>query len=269
MIGDPSLARAPLFVPGDRPDRFDKALGSGADAVIVDLEDAVAPAAKEGARAAVAAWLDGGGRGVLLRINEAGSPWHVDDMLLAANPGISGIVLPKATAEAMHAVDSADGAVWALVETARGLLESPRIAAHPAVTRLVLGLVDLGLDLGAEIDAPGGHPLADRARCDLVIASASAGLPSPVDGAYPALDDAAGLAAAAAHGRRTGMGGMLCLHPAQVAVVRRAHAPSPSQMDFSRRLLDASEGQAGAFRFEGRMIDAPILDRARRISGAG
>lgn len=260
-------ARSLLFVPGDRDDRIPKALASGAGAVIVDLEDAVRPEDKPRARQAVAAVLGNCPAGaVLLRVNAVDSDWYAEDIALAAHSGVAGVVLPKADAAAL-ARAAADVAtpLWPLVETAQGLQDLAAMARMPCIARMLLGTIDLGLDLGLDDAHPGGQSMLDIARYQLVTASAAAGLAAPVDGVFTDLGDAAGLAAAAAHARACGMGGMMCIQPGQTAAVNAAFAPAPERIDWARRVLAAAAGQNGAFRFEGQMIDAPVLARASRI----
>src|SRR5215213_9624451 len=150
-----------LFVPGNRPDRFDKALGSGADAVILDLEDAVDSAAKDDARAMIRAWLDTAPRDgrVLVRINDEGTPWFTDDMDLLRHAGVSGVVLPKAEEAGQVAraagVLAPGGVVVPLIETARGLRAVDTIAAAERVQRLAFGTLDFAVDLDLSGDERG------------------------------------------------------------------------------------------------------------------
>ena len=260
------LPRSILFVPGDRPDRFDKAAASGADRVLLDLEDAVAPAHKSSARDAVQAWLKSGRR-VLVRINGCDSPWHDDDMhLLDELPGV-GVMLPKAEPESMAAVASRIGAgreLYALIESVRGVLGMRGIAATPGVTRLAFGNIDFGVDAGI---TPGDDE-AELAvvRTAFVLESRAAGLPAPVDGVSLGTDTTALLASQVARGRRSGFGGKLCIHPRQVSTVNLAFSPSEQELRWARGVLDAFEASAGAVvAHDGQMIDRPVAERARRI----
>ncbi len=261
-----TIARSLLFVPGDRPERFAKAAASGAHAVILDLEDAVAAAAKPAAREACRAWLDAGGR-ALLRVNALDTAWAEADLALARHPGVAGVVLPKAEQgadiDAVLAAVGPQAPVLPLIESAAGMLRVQDIAARPGVQRLLFGTVDFGLDLGIEGD---GDELAAY-RAQLVLVSRAAGLQPPVDGVTVALNDEAALAAAVQAARRVGFGGKLCIHPRQVAAVHAGFAPTPAQVEWATQVLARAEGAAGAFEFEGRMVDAPVLARARRILG--
>lgn len=270
-------ARSLLFVPGDRPERFAKALASGADAVILDLEDAVAPDAKEGARAAIAqAWatLPPVQRArVLLRTNAAGTPWQAGDQALAvqlAGQGLGGLLPAKVeSADDLAALAQAcpGVALLPLIESARGLEALPAIARAPQVRRLVFGHLDFQSDLGMACGPDEAELLP--ARWAFVLQSRLAGLAAPVDGVTTALDDPAILTADTQRSRRLGFGAKLCIHPAQVLGVHRALAPSALECDWARRVLAAvaAAGQgpgAGAIRVDGRMVDAPIVALARR-----
>jgi citrate lyase subunit beta / citryl-CoA lyase len=230
--------RSLLFVPGSRPERFDKALAAGADAVILDLEDAVAPADKPAARQAVRAWLRPQHR-VVVRINAEGTPWFADDLALAALPGVAALMLPKAerpqTVAALVAAGAA--AVLPLVESAAGFGALDAVAAAPGVQRLVFGAIDLQVDLGMR-DALEDELLYFRSR--LVLASRLAGIGAPVDGVSTAIDDAAALQADVARARRLGFGGKLCIHPRQVAGVHAAFAPSAQELAWAQRVLAAA-----------------------------
>ena len=258
--------RSYLFVPGDRPDRIDKALRSGADAVIVDLEDAVAPPAKDRARDALAAWLgSAAARGVIVRVNAAHTGWFADDLRLCAHPAVVGVVVPKAEdAEVLGAVAAAatGKAVLPLVETAVGFEAMRALAAAPAVQRLLFGSIDFQADLGIEGDDDA--LLTFRSR--FVLVSRLAGLTAPVDGVTTALGDDAAVEHDTARARRLGFGAKLCIHPRQVAVVNRGFLPGAAEIDWARRVLDAAEAAGGAaVAVDGRMVDAPVLLRARRV----
>lgn len=255
--GEPPVAATTyLFVPGDRPDRFAKAVASGADAVIIDLEDAVAPEDKDSAREHVEAWLAGGGR-ALVRINAPGTPWFEADAALVTARGVP-VVVPKAETPGVLA---GFREVVALVETALGVERAGELAAVPSVTRLAFGSVDLAAELGV---APEDREPFAYARSRLVVASAAAGIAPPVDGVTTDLRDDSRLAADVRYARRMGFGGKLCVHPRQVAPVRAGFAPTEAEREWARRVLTAG---ASASVVDGRMVDRPVLERARRILG--
>lgn len=259
-------ARSYLFVPGDRPERFAKALASGADAVVVDLEDAVAPAAKDAARATVAAWLQTlpERSRVVVRINDAASPWYDADLAMLAAAGAAAVMLPKAEEpELLEALFARCRgiAVLPLVETARGMLSAQALAACTGVQRLVFGTLDYALDLDL-----GSDPIAlDAGHAQLALVSRAANLDSPVAGVTTALDDEAQLLADFARARAHGFGAKLCIHPRQVAPLHAALMPSPQELDWARRVLLAAENAHGAVQVDGRMVDRPVIERARRI----
>ncbi len=260
-----AVARSWLFVPGNRPERFEKALASGADAVILDLEDAVAPADKDAAREAVAAWLSPD-RPVYLRINAADTEWFADDLELVGNLGVAGVVLPKAEAAdvlARVAVRLAPAAVLLpLVETGFGVARAETLAAQPRVLRLMFGTIDFQLDLG--IDGEGEELAFFRSK--LVLASRLAGVQPPIDGVTTAIRDLDRLQADTQRARRMGFGGKLCIHPDQVATVNRAFAPSDEELAWAHRVVEAAGAADGAaVAVDGKMVDRPVLLRAQRM----
>jgi citrate lyase subunit beta/citryl-CoA lyase len=255
--------RSLLFVPGNRPERFDKACAAGADATLIDLEDAVAATDKASAREAVRAWLDAS-KSVYLRINGADTDWFRQDLALLALPGVRGVVLPKAEAAAsiadIHAV--APGLpVIALIESALGLRNLEALAAAGSA-RFAFGSIDFQLDLGIA----GEREELLFARSALVLVSRLAGLPPPIDGVTVALDDPAQLADDIAYARRLGFGGKLCIHPRQVDAVNRGFLPPAADVEWATRVIEAAEHAGGnAVRLDGKMIDRPVIDRARAI----
>ncbi len=265
------LPRTYLFVPGDRPERFAKALASGADVVVLDLEDAVAPAAKEAARAIVAAFLATTpelGR-IVLRINDETTPWFAADLAMVASNAARAVMLTKAerieTLALVHA-NCPDAALLPLVETARGMLAAQALAAAPGVQRLVFGTVDYALDLDL-----GNDPVAlDAASAHLALVSRAAGLTAPVAGVSTAIDDTAALLSDWARARLFGFGAKLCIHPKQVAPLHAAMVPTAAELAWARQVLQAAAAaQAaglGAVQVDGKMIDKPVIERARRIA---
>ena len=272
------LPRTYLFVPGDRPERFAKALASGADAVVVDLEDAVAPAAKDAARDAVAGWLgalaDDERARVVVRINDASTPWFEADLRMAAHARAAALMLPKAerveTITQLHA-GAPRAALLALVETARGVLAAEALAGAPGVQRLVFGTLDFALDLDLSGDPAGFDFAASR----LALASRAAGIASPVAGVTTVIDDEPALLADLARMRVHGFGAKLCIHPKQVAPIHAALRPSAGELAWARRVLQAADGAhsadatRGAVQIDGRMIDKPVIERARRLLARG
>ncbi|MGV1008063.1 MAG: HpcH/HpaI aldolase/citrate lyase family protein [Dermatophilaceae bacterium] len=255
-----------LFVPGDRPERFERARGSGADEVICDLEDAVHPERKQAAREQVCRWLSSGGSG-WVRVNAADTGWLGDDVdALAGVPGLRGIVVPKA--EDPGVVDDIRGRVpatvgiVALVESARGVVRAHDLAGSGAVDRLAFGSIDYAVD----IDAAEDDETLLLARLTLVLASRAASKPGPIDGVTRSVDDAELIGAEARRSRRLGFAAKLCIHPAQLQPVASGFAPTPQEAAWARKVLDALEGDTpGAVTVDGQMVDKPVVDRARRI----
>jgi citrate lyase subunit beta / citryl-CoA lyase len=259
-----------LFVPGNRPERFAKAMASGADRVILDLEDAVAPADKAQARAAIASWVatlaESERARLLVRINDAASPWHADDVLWLQPSSIENIMLSKCEHTAqianVFAHLPAGATVVPLIETARGVLAAVAIAQAANVSRLAFGSLDYVLDL----DLPGPGFALDSAATAVALASRAAGLPAPVAGVTPELD-ADQVRTDLSHARALGFGAKMCIHPAQVAVVREAFRPDAPSLAWAQRVVQqwhAGNG-AGAIQVDGKMVDKPVLLRAERI----
>jgi len=256
-----SLAvRFPLFVPGDRPERFAKAALSGADAVIFDLEDAVAPAAKAGARAALKDPILPGGILTIVRVNGRFTSFHAEDLAAITGLGLAAIMLPKSeTAEDIQSVAaSLPGIkVIALIETARGLANARTIACH--AQQLAFGSIDYCADLGlAHV-----RDALLSARSELVLASRLAGLPPPIDGVTTSIQDAALIEEDARYASQLGFGGKLCIHPAQIPAAKRGFAPTEADIAWAQKILAA--GDDGAVSVDGAMVDAPVRLRAQRI----
>ncbi|MEB8388743.1 CoA ester lyase [Rhodobacteraceae bacterium KMM 6894] len=253
----------PLFVPADRPDRFAKAAAAGPDAVIVDLEDAVAPTARASARANLTEALKGIDAPIILRINAAGTDWFEADLTAAANLPLAAVMLAKAeTAEACAQVARTAGLpVIALIETARGIADVAQVAGASA--RLAFGSIDYAADLGM------GHTRASlmAARSALVLAARLAGQPAPLDGVTTATRDEALIEADCRHAVEMGLTGKLIIHPAQLTPARRSFAPSDDEVAWARRVVMAAQEANGsaAVLLDGAMIDAPVVARAHQI----
>jgi citrate lyase subunit beta / citryl-CoA lyase len=267
---------AVLFCPGDRSDRFAKAL-ERADAVILDLEDGVAPPGRGAARTAVArSELDP--VRVIVRINRVGSTDHDDDVATVRATSYSCVMLAKTESGAQVAqVAEATGAVvLALVETPLGVLRAAEISATPGCAGLMWGAEDLIASMGgtgsrfpALCAGPGQVPgayrdVARHARSVVALAAAAFGRWA-VDAVHLDFRDYAGLLAEARDAAALGFAATACVHPDQAAVVRRAYAPSAEQVDWASRVLAEADHQPGVFAFEGRMIDGPVLAHARAI----
>jgi citrate lyase subunit beta / citryl-CoA lyase len=255
--------RSFLFVPGNRPERFDKACAAGADVTLIDLEDAVAAGDKAAARAAVAGWLDAS-KPVHLRINGADTDWFDEDLPLLASPGVGGVVLPKA--EDVAAIEAIRRAaprlpVIALIESARGLWNLEKLGAS-GIARIAFGSIDFQLDLGIT----GERDELLFARSHIVLMSRLAGLPAPIDGVTVALDDPAVLADDITYARRLGFGGKLAVHPRQVEGINTGFLPPAADVEWARRVVAAAaEVRDNAVRVDGKLVDKPIIDRAHAI----
>ncbi|MCL3862354.1 CoA ester lyase [Actinotalea sp. K2] len=263
-----TMGPALLFCPADRPDRFGKA-ARRADAVILDLEDAVAPHDKAAAREALVASALDPDRTVV-RVNQVGSPELAQDLAALATTGYRTVMLPK-TGSAQH-VDVVSGAlpgvtVVALVETATGVAQAAQIAAAPAVVALMWGAEDLVASLGGTSSRhPDGRyrDVARHARASVLLA-ARAQSKGAVDAVHLDITDLEGLAAEVGDARASGFTATACIHPSHVQVIRAGYRPDQEEVDWARAVLDAADGQRGAFRWEGRMVDGPVLAHARQV----
>jgi citrate lyase subunit beta/citryl-CoA lyase len=275
--------RSLLFVPGDQEGRFDKAFASGADAVIIDLEDAVAAGRKALAREAVARALDRGcGISVFVRVNAFLGTDCYEDLLAVVRPGLAGLVLPKAEAgdalrtldwvvgqlERQRGLQSGSIELLPLIETARGAEAMPEVAlATPRVRRLSFGVADYSLDLGLE-RSPDEAGIA-YLRAQMVQCSRAAGLEPPVDSVVVEVRDEARFRESASRARALGMRGKLCLHPAQVPLANEVFAPAPEDIERARTIVAAFDAASrtgvAALTVGGEFVDAPVAERARRL----
>ena len=258
-----------LFVPGDRPERFDKALASGADAVILDLEDAVSPRDKDEAaiqRARVGRIAARARRRIVVRINDGSTPWFDADLAL----------LDACRHPLRHAAQGGGRAQIAAVVEA---LPAGRTGAAADRNRARRGQRRCRRRRAAEWSAwsSGRSTTASISICPATIAASSTlrpgsrsprgapGSRSPVAGVTPAIDDEERLLADLAFARAFGFGAKLCIHPKQVAAIRKALLPTAAEVDWARRVLAAAEGAHGAVQVDGRMVDRPVLLKARAI----
>lgn len=265
---NPHVLRSLLFVPATRPDRIAKALASPADAVIVDLEDAVADGDKAAARDALAAFLaDNPQASLVMRVNAPDSPHHALDLALCARErAVTHLLVPKA--EAVPALEQAAACgkpLWLQIETATGLLALPGLAGMAGVERLSFGALDLITELGLTPETPGARQMLDQGRYQLVVHSRAAGLAAPLESPHPAIDDTDAVARTAVHAKEMGFAGMLCIHPRQLPAVNQAFSPSEADVAWARQVIDGADREAGAFSVAGQMVDAPVVSRARGI----
>ena len=263
-----------LFVPATQPERLPKALASGADLVIADWEDAVAPADKERARTALAdalAALPAPQRArLLVRINSEATPWFAADLQALAQltaQGLAGAVVPKAErAQTLQAVAQAAGlqaALVPLVESVAGLAAADALAAAPQVARLAFGHLDFQVDAGMACAEDEQELLP--VRMALVLASRRAGLAAPIDGVTVDTRNPERMGRDAERARRMGFGGKLCIHPAQVPVLHAAFDPDEAAVTHAQRVRQALEQAGGGVCvLDGRMVDAPVLAQAEQ-----
>ena len=263
-----------LFVPATKIDRIDKAFASGADAVIVDLEDAVAKQDKAEARDALKNYYDEQNerqtyQPIWLRINKAGSEEFFKDIVLCQQmPNLAGVLLAKAErAEDIESVHQLTGLpVIALIESAIGLYQIDSMAKAAGLAAFSYGFLDLCNDLRVQVGTPSADLIANQIRYQFIVVSKVHKLAPPIDTIYPDFNDEVGLRARVQLWSQMGMSGMLCIHPKQVASVQQALQPTDKALEFAKRVIEEYErsGQA-VFKIDGEMVDAPVIERCRQL----
>lgn len=257
--------RSYLFVPANRLERFEKALNTDADAVIIDLEDAVPAELKNAARDSLKQWLiEHSDKHIMIRINSKQTQWFEADIQLALLPNVDAIVLPKtesvsdlAAVTAIHSLD-----LFALIETPLGFAQVRQIAGAPHVRALMFGSIDFQLEMGMQA---GYHELLSF-RNEIVLASKLAGIAPPVDGVTVDFKNEDVVQLETQQAKSLGFAGKLCIHPNQVSVVNQTFSPSPEEIEWATRVLNAIEiSQNQAVSLDGKMIDLPVISRAQKI----
>ncbi|HBP6729766.1 TPA: CoA ester lyase [Pseudomonas aeruginosa] len=258
--------RSYLFVPGDRPERFDKACSTDAEVVILDLEDAVAPENKGSARQMVAKWLaQPRSAPIMVRLNGVDTEWLDEDLASLRHAQLVGVMLPKTSSPKdieYVAQRLGQAPVIALIETAEGLMRAYDIARHERVLRLAFGSIDFQLETGIQND----REALLYARSQLVIHSRAAGVLPPVDGVCTSTNDAALVLDESRYARALGFTAKLCIHPSQIAPVHQGFAPTMEELEWAQEILKAAQiAGTGAIRYQGKMVDLPVIERARQI----
>lgn len=259
-----------LFVPGTRPDRFLKALNSGAAGVIIDLEDAVGADDKETARTllrqAWATFSTAQKKQLVIRINAPGTKYYSADLMLVEEINAPCLLIPKSESfDQINGVAQimSNTAIIPMIETALGLDRLNEIANAQQVLRLALGNLDLQADLGMVCDDEESELLT--ARFQLVFQSRVAEIAPPIDGVTPTTTDENRISADANRAKRMGFGGKLCIHPSQVGIVRKAFEPSSAEIEWAKRVVQADhDAHGGAVKLDGRMIDHPVVLLAQK-----
>ncbi|MBD8828570.1 HpcH/HpaI aldolase/citrate lyase family protein [Pseudomonas sp. CFBP 13602] len=262
------VVRSALFVPGDRPERYSKALASGADRVIIDFEDAVEEGTKAVARQQLGDFLIANPEAsVWVRVNSPGHVQHEQDLSFCrAHDGVVAIMLPKAETKAQIEIAAATGKpVVPIIESAVGAANLSDLCSALGLERLCFGAIDMALDLGLKDGSAGALTVLEHLKASIIVQSRVHVLAPALDGVFPAIDDSPGLMHAVETAVQMGFGGVLCIHPKQVMDIHLALAPEVREINWANRVLAAAETQRGAFKLDGQMIDAPVLARARRI----
>ncbi|WP_296243760.1 MULTISPECIES: HpcH/HpaI aldolase/citrate lyase family protein [unclassified Psychrobacter] len=259
-----------LFVPATKIERVAKAFDSGADAVIVDLEDAVAQADKAQARDALQQYYDSADyQPVWVRINQAGSTGYAEDIKLCEQlPNLAGIILPKAEQAAdieyIHHLSCLS--IIALIESAVGLHNLDNMAGASGLVAFSYGFLDLCNDLRVQVGTAAADIIANQIRYQLLISSKVHQLSAPIDTVYPEFNDSEGLSQRVQLWSQIGMSGMLCIHPKQVATVKESLRPSDADIEFAKRVIAEYESTGKAvFKVEDNMIDAPVIKRCYQL----
>jgi citrate lyase subunit beta/citryl-CoA lyase/(S)-citramalyl-CoA lyase len=259
-----------LFVPATRIDRVEKAFASGTDAVIVDLEDAVATTDKVQARKDLQVYYNSQDyQPIWVRINKAGSEEFFKDVVLCQQmPNLAGVLLAKAEQasdiESVHQLT--DLPVIALIETALGLYQIDSMAKSAGLLAFSYGFLDLCNDLQVHVGTAAADVIANQIRYQLLLTSKVHQLLAPIDTVYTDFNDAKGLGQRVQLWSQMGMSGMLCIHPKQVATVKQSLQPTDADIEFARRVIEEYErsGQA-IFKIDGEMVDAPVIERCRQL----
>ena len=263
-----------LFVPATRLDRIEKAFASGAAAVIVDLEDAVAQKDKAQAREALKNYYDDQNekhtyQPIWLRINRAGTEAFFEDLALCQQmPKLAGVLLAKAeqAGDIEHVYQFTGLPVIALIESATGLYQIDSMAKATGLAAFSYGFLDLCNDLRVQVGTPSADLIANQIRYQFIVVSKVHKLAPPIDTIYPDFNDEVGLRTRVQLWSQMGMSGMLCIHPKQVATVQQALQPTDKALEFAKRVIEEYErsGQA-VFKIEGEMVDAPVIERCRQL----
>jgi len=251
----------PLFVPGNRPERFAKAASSGADAIILDLEDAVAPDEKDNARASLSKTFTQ--LPVIVRVNAIGTPWHDEDIAAIIALAPTAVLLPKseagfalnALAERLHAKSIP---LIALIETGLGIASARSVAALNNIERLAFGSIDYCTDLGCAHT----RDALSSARSELVLASRLATIIPPIDGVTTSIDELALIQADARYAAEIGFSGKLAIHPRQVAAIHAGFLPTPTEIAWAEKIAETA---GGVGMVDGLMVDLPVRLRAAQI----
>lgn len=263
-------AKGLLFVPASRADRISKAFATGVDSVIVDLEDAVAPANKERARQDLLDWLNANTHNkVIVRINATNTLWYKNDLAICSHAGIAAIMLPKAESSIVinEIFDKIGKPIIPLIETVAGLDAVREIASSVGCVRLAFGKLDLAVELNLDTNESESDELIFLAyRAMLIMASYRANLVAPIEGVFTDINDLNALASYTKRAKQNGFGGQLLIHPKQVAVVRDVFHPKLSEIRWASSVLSTSKLNKGEVAvIDNKMVDAPVIAKAKRI----
>lgn len=257
--------RSMLFVPANRPERYSKALNSGSDAVIIDLEDAVPEADKLTARVQLKQWLIAHPeQQVMIRVNADQTPWFTEDIQLAQYANVCAIILPKAEQHSSFAaiLHIRELEIYPIIETPYGMAHVEEIAGFAAVQALIFGSIDFQLEMQMSGDALELMYFRNK----IALASKLAGIAQPIDGVTADFSNLELLSDEALQAKKLGFQGKLCIHPRQVDIVQRVFQPSRAEIQWAKEILAAVQlAQGQTISLNGKMIDKPIIRQAEKI----
>ncbi|MBB5180284.1 citrate lyase beta subunit [Planomicrobium koreense] len=271
------IYRSLLFTPGTKKERLLKSINSGADALLWDLEDAVHPDEKASARNTIAEALDElaekPATPIFLRINQFGTEWYREDAALAQHKYVTGIMLPK-TESAEQAAETwqrmgSEGELIVLIETAVGIVRLEDIFSSPYISGVAFGAIDYAVDLDLTLTEPGLEALYARSR--IVTHAKAAGIQGVYDTVFPDVHNAKSLQKRAASVRALGFNGQMAIHPKQLETIHGVYSPSQEQIDWAVKVLWHADNEAkgaGVFMLDGKMVDRPVIEKAKQIYAA-
>ena len=264
-----------LFVPATRKERFQKALQSGASAIIIDLEDSVSPSDKASARENILSFIKESDSKFFVRINDCKSEFYADDVKLLRNLSerLHGVILPKSQSrdelESLNESLDSKIALMPLIESARGVRNMETIATAKGVVALSFGALDLALDLGLK-EGEGLSFALKSFLLEMALVSRCCNILPPINGVYPSIDDMQGLRDNMTFAHSLGFSGSLCIHPKQVSLINEVFAYSSDEIAWAKEIVRLAKIHNNAvFSYEGKMIDMPVIKKARGILGEG
>ncbi|MDN7245233.1 HpcH/HpaI aldolase/citrate lyase family protein [Planococcus shenhongbingii] len=271
------IYRSLMFTPGTKKERLLKSVNSEADALLWDLEDAVHPDDKDGAQAVIKEALDELGdkpaKPIFLRVNQYDTEWYEEDVKLARHENVTGIMLPKTESSEQAAKTwegmGSEGELIALIETAAGIIRLEDIFSNPNISGVAFGAIDYAVDVDLTLTEAGLEALYARSR--IVTYAKAAGISGIYDTVFPDVHNEVSLQKRARSARALGFNGQMAVHPKQLEIIHEVYSPSREEIDWAVKVLLYAENEAkgqGVFMFDGKMVDRPVIEKARQIYNA-